>query len=194
MPIPAFSTSGVLPPFVGDTPTDPAQMAPFVVAFSELAHRFGTTPQRWALLQGLADYRASLRASGILGGFQWIDGSFLEDAETVRGRPPADIDLVTFALLPPGMAARDFRDQHADLLDPRLTKPRFGCDAYFLDLGLGARRPDLLVMQSRYWYGLFSHQRASGLWKGMLQIDLYSDDEAVLNPQPDQGGPHAAEA
>lgn len=129
-----------------------------------------------------------MRRSGIPGGFQWIDGSFLEDAETVRGRPPADIDLVTFASMPPGITARDFHNRHADLFDPRLTRPRFGCDAYFVDLGLGARRPDLLVMQSRYWYGLFSHQRASGLWKGMLQIDLYSDDEAVLNHQPGQGG------
>ena len=184
MPIPAFTTSGVLPPFVGDTPTAAAQMAPFPVAFSELANRFGTTPRRWTLLQGLAAYRAALRETGVPFGFQWIDGSFLEDAETLRGRPPADIDLVTFASLPTHVVARDFRVRHADLLDHQLTKLRFGCDAYFVDLGLSARRPDLLVMQSRYWYGLFSHQRASGLWKGMLQIDLLSDDEAVLKHQP----------
>lgn len=193
MPIPPFTTSGVLPPFVGDTPTGPAQMAPFAVAFSEMANRFGTTPKRWALLQGLAAYRAALRATGIPAGFQWIDGSFLEDAETLRGRPPADIDLVTFAALPPGLAPRDFRDRHADLLDTRLAKPRFVCDAYFVDLGLGARRPDLLVMQTRYWYGLFSHQRASSLWKGMLQIDLFSDDEAVMIHELATRNPDAAQ-
>lgn len=150
MPIPAFTTSGVLPPFVGDSPTEPAQMAPFAVAFSELANRFGATLHRWRLLQGLAAYRAALRATGIEAGFQWIDGSFLEDVETLRDRPPADIDLVTFAAPPPGTTAHDFRDRYADLLDPRQTKERFGCDAYFVDLGLGLRRPDLLVMQSRY--------------------------------------------
>jgi hypothetical protein len=194
MPIPAFTTSGVLPPFVGDSPTEPAQMAPFAVAFSEIAHRFGTTPQRWTLMQGLAAYRAALRATGIAGGFQWIDGSFLEDVESLRGRPPADIDLVTFAAPPPGMTAGEFAARHAALLNPEQSKAKFGCDAYFVDLGLGARRPDLLVMQSRYWYGLFSHQRASALWKGMLQVDLYSDDEAALSQPPGPGDPNAAQA
>jgi hypothetical protein len=132
MPIPAFTSSGVLPPFVGDTPTDAAQMAPFAVAFSELANRFGSTPRRWALLQGLTAYRAALRATGIAAGFQWVDGSFLEDAETLRGRPPADIDLVTFASLPPGVTARDFHDRHAGLLDHRQAKQQFGCDAYII--------------------------------------------------------------
>lgn len=28
VPIPLFNTSGVLPPFVGDNPTNPAQMPP----------------------------------------------------------------------------------------------------------------------------------------------------------------------
>jgi hypothetical protein len=51
----------------------------------------------------------------------------------------------------------------------------------------------MLVMQSRDWYGLFSHQRASGVWKGVLQVDLYSDDEAVLNQQPDRVNPDAAQ-
>jgi hypothetical protein len=194
MPIPAFTTSGVLPPFIGDTPTEPAQMAPYPVSFSDLANRFGATPQRWTLLNGLAAFRSALRATGIVAGFQWIDGSFLEDAEALRGRPPADIDLVTFAVLPPAMTPRDFAARYRPLLNPRETRAAYGCDAYFVDLGLGARRPDLLVMQARYWYGLFSHQRASSLWKGMLQIDLFSDDERVMNPHPAQGNGDAAQA
>ncbi|HXF46829.1 MAG TPA: hypothetical protein VNK91_12000 [Burkholderiaceae bacterium] len=193
MPIPKLTTSGALPPFVGDTPTDEAQMAPYAVAFSELANRFGTTPQRWSLLNGLARYRAALRKAGIIAGFQWIDGSFLEDAEALRGRPPADIDLVTFAILPPAMTPRAFVAAYSALLDHHAAKAAYGCDAYFVDLGLGARRPELLVAQTRYWFGLFSHQRASGLWKGMLQVDLYSDDEQVIGQPTAEGDSNAAQ-
>lgn len=169
-------------------------MAPFPVSFGELANRFGTTPPRWKLLQGLAYYRDALRATGITAGFQWIDGSFLEDSEALRGRPPADIDVVTFVLLPSDSNPRAFRDYYANLLDTRQTRPIYGCDAYVVDLGLGARRPDFLVMQARYWYGLFSHQRASSLWKGMLQIDLFSDDEKVMATATTPGGSDAPQA
>ena len=31
-----------------------------------------------------------------------------------------------------------------------------------------------------YWYGLFSHQRETFLWKGLLRIELMSDDEQAL--------------
>ena len=179
MPIPPFNTSGVLPPFVGDNPTNSAQMAPFAVDFTELVQRFGTSTDRWKLLGGLHSYREELRASGLQTGFQWIDGSFIEDIEKTRGRPPADIDVVTFTVLPAGVSPRAFQAQNSGLFDRNSTRLRFHCDAYFVDLGIGTRRPDLLVAQSRYWYGLFSHQRASYLWKGMLQIDLFSDDDAV---------------
>lgn len=154
-------------------------MLSLAVSFSELTNRFGTTPQRWALLRGLLAYRNALRAANLQAGFQWLDGSFLEDSERTRGRAPADIDMVTFALLPHGLTAQQFLERHPELLSERLTKLHFGCDAYFVDLGLGARRPHLLVERARYWYGLFSHQRASALRKGMLQIDLFSDDATV---------------
>jgi hypothetical protein len=44
---------------------------------------------------------------GIVEGFQWIDGSFIEDAEKSRGRPPADIDIITFGGRPAGYAEKD---------------------------------------------------------------------------------------
>lgn len=150
--------------------------------------------QHTAPLAPAAAYRAALRQVGVTAGFQWVDGSFVEDAEALRNRPPADIDVVTFAAPPPGMAAHAFRDSYPALLDPRQAKARFGCDAYWVDLGLGAHRPDLLGVPARYWYGLFSHQRASALWKGMLQIELDSDDEVVMRPPPAPGDPNAAQA
>jgi len=45
-------------------------------------------------------YRAALRDLG-LNGVQWINGSFCEDVERTRGRPPGDIDLVSLIVRPP---------------------------------------------------------------------------------------------
>jgi hypothetical protein len=34
-------------------------------------------------------------------GFQWLDGSFAEQIELLEGRPPKDIDVVSFPLCQP---------------------------------------------------------------------------------------------
>jgi len=39
------------------------------------------------------------------------------------------------------------------------------------------KRPEKLIQDVRYWYGLFSHRRGDQVWKGMLQLALQSDDE-----------------
>lgn len=143
---------------------------------SEVATRFGGSETRRAILRGLLEYRAAVRAAGFVRGFQWLDGSFLEDVELVRRRPPADVDLVTFAQRPKNYSDaewREFVSLHASLFDPQEAKSRYRCDAYFVDLSL---KPELLVSYTRYWFGLFSHQRATNLWKGMLEVPLDSDD------------------
>lgn len=42
-------------------------------------------------------------------------------------------------------------------------------DAFFIDL---LDPPELVVDASRYFLGLFSHQRITMIWKGMLQVRL----------------------
>ena len=42
-------------------------------------------------------------------------------------------------------------------------------DAFFIDL---LDPPELIVDASRYFLGLFSHQRITMIWKGMLQVRL----------------------
>lgn len=74
---------------------------------------------------------------------------------------------------------------------PAEAKRLHNCDAYFVDMG--RVRPHLLVDHTRYWFGLFSHQRATALWKGMVQVPLISDDiQAQIMLQnlqfDDQGG------
>ncbi|RSE88615.1 DUF6932 family protein [Achromobacter denitrificans] len=169
--IPAFNISGVLPPFTGAEPGNRAQMSPYKSTVLDMARHLGTSLQRVELLIGLLMYRTALKASGVSLGFQWIDGSFVEDVEVTRGRPPADIDVVTFGRLPG--TPQEFLAAHEHLLDARRTKQMYKCDAYFVDLGKDSTK---LVDDTRYWFGLFSHQRETSLWKGMLQINLDEDD------------------
>ncbi|NMG16636.1 DUF6932 family protein [Aromatoleum bremense] len=69
---------------------------------------------------------------------------------------------------------RDFVRATPEIFDPRATKRRYLCDAYLVDLD---RRSEMLVEDTKYWFGLFSHQRETSLWKGMLQVPLCADDD-----------------
>lgn len=85
MPIPAFTIDGVLPPFVG--PDGPGgnleDMSPYAVTAIEVITTLGGSDEREAILRGWLRHREALRASGFVRGFQWLDGSFVEDT------PPA---------------------------------------------------------------------------------------------------------
>jgi hypothetical protein len=181
MPIPIFNASGVLPPYTGESPADRASNSPYEVTMLEFATHFSTTPERTVLLQKLIAFRQELKAIGITAGFQLVDGSFVEDSENnFRQKSPADIDLVTFAFLPVGPHDIDqFVNRNIRLFVPTHTKEDFSCDAYFVDLN---KDPRLVVEDTMYWYGLFSHQRATNLWKGMIQIPLMSNDQEWSAP------------
>ena len=143
-----------------------------------LVKRFATSPERIEILMGLIGYREKLRSLGLQDGFQWIDGSFVEQVELTRSRPPADVDVVTFARRP---AITDeewvnLAQANVQLFDQTAVKTQFKCDAYFVDLGIN---PALIVSDTRYWFGLFSHQRDTSLWKGMLAVPLDFDDIAA---------------
>lgn len=179
--IPNRNHSGVLPPFLpGTSPEMPGAMAPYKASLLDVAQRFATSGQRIAALKGLVAYRDALRTAGIVNGFQWIDGSFVEDCERNRGRPPKDIDLITFSVRPANIGNneqwREFIGSRPDLFDPEESKKSYSCDAYFVDLAV---HPVYLVSQTRYWFGLFSHQRDTFLWKGMLEVALAQDDSEV---------------
>lgn len=164
-------------------------MAPYRARFSEFVHTFCDKGERQTILHGLVEYRNALRTAGIVEGFQWFDGSFVEDCERVRGRPPQDIDLVTFAKRPSSISDLNswasFVRSRPDLFNPDETKKRFKCDAYFVDMEID---PVQLVGLTKYWFGLFSHQRDSFLWKGMVQVPLGAELEdlaAILGLEVD---------
>jgi hypothetical protein len=189
--IPDHSLSGVLPPFVGENPANRAEASPYLASMSEFVQRFCTTMERARLLSGLLKYRSGLANLMVRDGMQWIDGSFLEEVEATRKRPPQDIDLITLAHRPETHQT----DQDWELLFranigffvPSFVKETFHCDAYFIDLD---KRADILIKDVCYFHGLFSHQRDTLLWKGIVEIPLESDDdiastivEEVLNAQ-----------
>lgn len=94
--IPPLTSNGYLPPYLGGNATTSAGMAPYKTTVLELATTFATTPDRREAFNGLLELREMLRSEGIDQGFQWIDGSYVENCEAIRGRPPDDIDVVTF--------------------------------------------------------------------------------------------------
>lgn len=177
MGIPPFNLSGVLPPYLGASPAGLSTgMSPYKTTVDELVTHFNSSPERRAILTGFLQFRARLRTLGIQG-WQWLDGSFLENIEANESRAPHDIDVVTFSFRPPLVQAQPawvaFCQQNMDVFSPDQAKVNFHCDARFVELNSG---PYEVVSQSRYWFGLFSHQRVSLLWKGMLEVVLPAND------------------
>lgn len=184
----SFNHSGVLPPFLGDSAVNPAQCSPYEIPLLDFVKFFSTTPKRKLLLISWLKYRLALKKIGVVEGFQWIDGSFVEDVENNLGRPPDDIDLVTFGKRPSGINnANEFfvlSANNSDLFVSGLAKQTYNCDAYFVDLGLPQ---EAIVKYTTYWFGLFSHQRATSLWKGIIEIDLSEDEGYALKLLEDGG-------
>lgn len=182
--IPEFTHGEVLPPFTNEDVVGQfrSPRSPYNASFSDLVDRFATSPERAAILRGLKRYRDVLRGEGFQHGFQWIDGSFVENCEVVRRRPPGDVDLVSLLRRPPHVRTDAewsvFLDARWDeVFDSDYCKGMYHCDAYPIDLDAS---PEIVCEQTVYWFGLFSHQRDTFRWKGLVQIDLQSDDEAAM--------------
>jgi hypothetical protein len=110
-------------------------------------------------------------------GFQWVDGSFLEEIEKTQNRSPGDIDVVTFYWSPDPAFSTNLITAFPDIVNGAKIKADFFVDHFPIDVGY---HPEATVEVTRYWCGLFSHTR-TGVWKGMLRIDLNTpaDDTAA---------------
>lgn len=171
--IPLWTSAGVLPPVDVIEPTSQAR-SPYRITLTDLVLRFATSVDRCRILDGLLRYRKALHSAGLSKGFQWVDGSFLENVELIRGRSPGDIDVVTFFELPSGTTEFDLDREHPNLFDHAFVKATYFVDSYPQNLDTP---PNELVWWSSYWYGVWSHQRDSLLWKGFLSIDLDIADD-----------------
>ena len=170
-PIPNWNAQGVLPPVDAQDPTS-HNRSPYFVSLVDFVAKFAISPERIAIMQGFLRYRAALHAIGLRDGFQWLDGSFLENKEQLLAQSPADVDVVTFFRLPAQTSEADLIKRNSGLFDPgqhQANKKHFQVDAFFLPLYTPAER---LIKGSNYWYGMWSHQRQTLRWKGFLQLDL----------------------
>jgi hypothetical protein len=140
-------------------------MSPYVVSAVEVVSTLGATAKRQTILNHWLGHRAALRALGFQRGFQWLDGSFVEDKD------PNDLDVVTFLFRPPAALQHDklaaLMAANGQVFYRPQAKARYMLDAFFVDLD---GSPERIVDFSRYLLGLFSHRRAGDLWKGMLQV------------------------
>ncbi len=178
MPIPNFDHNNVLPPHLGN-PINRTQLSPYPCTILELCHHFSTSQQRIIILKNYVSFRQRMTNEGILYGFQWLDGSFIENVETSQQRSPRDLDVVTFygGLSIPQQTA--IRGSFPEFANPTLAKTNYLLDHYPVDYSFS---PDVTVEQTRYWIQLFTHNRL-GVWKGMLRLPLNTpiDDQHALD-------------
>jgi hypothetical protein len=187
--IPAWEMSGVLPPIRPGEQGHSCDRSPYVTSLHHIVERFATSVERIDILQGYLNYRHEMHILGIELGFQWLNGSFMEQVELLEARPPNDLDVVTFFYLPVGTDQQAFAERIEYLFDHRQTKERFHVDAFpFL---LGEPTENRQVRQVAYWYSMWSHRRY-GEWKGFLQVDLSPREDgeafAALAVKRQQGG------
>lgn len=170
-PIPDF-VDDLLPLFIGSI-TEPAHQAPWDATIVEFIERFGTSHERLEILEGLLEYRGLLKQLGFHSGFQWLCGSFVEHCEEIRGRPPGDVDVVTFCHSPSlGLDVAQLLKHQQRSATPLVGKPAkrwCKCDGFFIDLG---EDPEVVVDHITYWLTLFGHQRYTVAAKGFVKVRL----------------------
>jgi len=178
MPIPDFDHNNVIPPHLGN-PIDRTHLSPYTCSILELCHKFSTSAVRIQILKNFILFRQRMTALGIVYGFQWLDGSFLENIEVSEARPPKDLDVVTFF---GGLSIADqtnIRATFPEFSNPGLAKNNFQLDHYPVDYSY---HPDVTIENTRYWIQLFTHNRV-GVWKGILKLSLNTpiDDQHAFD-------------
>lgn len=180
MPIPDFDHNYVLPPHLGN-PTDSSQLSPYPTTTLELVTKFSTSKARVNILLKFLEFRLQLQNLKVTSGFQWLDGSFLENTEIAQGRPPNDLDLITVFWGYDDSFLDNLNKQFPAFFDPYLSKMHFMLDHYTVNFS-SPNRQDFVADYLRYWIQLFSHNRLR-IWKGMLkiQLDTPTDDVNAIN-------------
>jgi hypothetical protein len=167
--IPNWNVAGVLPPIRPGMQGHSPDRSPYKAVLADVVERFSTSPERIKILQGLLRLRAMFHGLGVVSGFQWVDGSFLEHVEALESRSPNDVDVVTYFDLPAGKSEVDLVTQDPTVFDHDYVKVTYQVDHY--PLVLGKIIDEFQVRQISYWYSMWSHRR-DGLWKGFIQVSL----------------------
>lgn len=165
MSLPDWNMAGIVPPVRPGTDPAGTDRSPYLLSLSDFVDRFCISAERSVILNGLIDLRSGLHSIGITQGFQWVDGSFLENVEDIESRHPNDVDVVTYAFLPSGQTQQSFFPTLHPFMDRKSVKQKYKVDHYVRIL------PQVDIHDICYWYSLWSHRR-DGVWKGYAQIDL----------------------
>jgi hypothetical protein len=172
--LPDWNNLGVLPPIRPSAGGSSIDRSPYAVEPAILVDRLGTSSERRHILEGLFQFRAELARIGIVSGFQWIDGSFLEQIELIESRSPNDMDVVTFMDLA-GLNQQLLLQQYPTMFDHKQIKAQYTVDAYFVELGNPLDQES--VRKVSYWYSMWSHRR-NGIWKGFVRVDLGTEKDS----------------
>jgi hypothetical protein len=177
--IPDWNLFGILPPIRPGSTAIAHDRSPYRATSLDLCRRFGHTPDRRRILQGLMALRAELAAAGLANGFQWINGSFAEDCESTRERSPGDVDVVSFVALGEPTRQRQLIASHRVLFYSQEAKARFQVDHYLIatDVAFDAEQ----ARRVAYWYSLWSHRREDQRWKGFVELSLSDDDTDAID-------------
>lgn len=178
MPIPAFDHNLVLPPYTGDT-KDRNDLSPYKCTTIELVQRFATTDERKEIFKKFLEFRGELQRQGMQVGYQWLDGSFLENIETRKSRSPRDLDLLTIFWGYSVSFLNQLVTKFPAFMKPEISKRDFKLDHFPI---MADELPQATVENTRYWIQLLSHRR-DGIWKGMLHIELNTptEDQAAMD-------------
>lgn len=169
--IPEFDIHGVVPPVRGEDGATPHR-SPYPIDMLAFCKRFGTSAPRREILRGFLALRESMRSSGLVDGFQWVNGSFVEDVERLRNVSPNDVDVVTFVCF--GQISQQvIYDEHPEFFTPT-SKDKFHVDHYMMRADRHA--DENYMRRVGYWYSMWSHQRETQRWKGFVSIALASND------------------
>jgi hypothetical protein len=167
--LPAWNGTGVLPPIRPGVLGNSPDRSPYKVDLVAFVDKFSSSPERKKILDGFLRFRGELHRLGIISGFQWVDGSFLENIEAQENRPPKDMDVVTFYDIPRGESQQSLALKGPNVFNWSNVKTAYSIDGYFSSL---SGRLDLTAIKNiSYWYSMWSHRR-DGVWKGFAQIDL----------------------
>lgn len=167
MPFPNIDPiTNSLPPY-RSSPTIMGDVSPFACKIYEVFDVLVINAKRRRIAYGLLAMRKELYRIGVRG-FQWIDGSFCERIEVQLGRPPDDVDVVTWYLCtnPPTVYP-------AHLLDQVKCKATYDVHHFMSPLD---HHPVTTQQNTIFFHSLFTHRR-DDKWKGMLQVPLSHQDD-----------------
>jgi hypothetical protein len=179
VPVPVWNSRGWIDPIDVLAPTS-VNRSPYVVSLRDFVLEFATTPRRASVLGGLLQYRSELHTAGLKNGFQWLDGSFLENVELLESRDPGDVDVVTYYQMPTNQTQASLKALSPDTFpvnaaEHKALKDRLHVDAYTMMLD---QPPQVLVKMTAYWYSMWAHRRDFA-WKGFVQVDLAPLEDAL---------------